>query len=111
MRAVLSLRTGTIPYECQFSRDGDRLVLGNYHGSVDIWDWRGAQFLLTLPASRGRASSVAQSPNGLTLDYTGWDPSLQICRALPWTSARNREFYQAVDDLRAVSERIAEQDE
>ncbi len=105
MLSELKVEAGTIPITCRFSSDGTRLFVGNYYGSVHIWDWRVGKFLLALPASKGRANSITQSPDGLTLAYTGYEPSLQICKALPWTLPRDADFYLAVDELRAFTKR------
>ena len=67
---------------------------------VRIWDWRIGKELLAL-SDAAHTVHVAAHPDGLTIAYSGWAPSLRIAKALPWNklTRRDGDFYHAVDDL------------
>ncbi len=78
-----------------FSPDGNRIFMcGN---RLWIWDWRIGKEVFALPAGRG----LAASPDGVTIATAGWNPSLSIAKALPWTNLTrgDGDLYRAVDDL------------
>ncbi len=84
---------------CVFSPDGSRIFAPCSDAKVRIWDWRLGKELLALSDVKV-ASKVAASPDGVTIAYAGWAPSLRVAKALPWITRRDAHFYRAVDDFR-----------
>ncbi len=104
---ALGKMRGSIPGEpgrritaCVFSADGDRLLTPCSDAKMRLWDWRIGKELFAL-SDAAWTVNVAAHPDGLTIAYSGWSPSLRIARALPWNELTRRDgnFYRAVDDL------------
>lgn len=87
-----------------FSPDGNRLFTGCSDAKVRIWDWRGKMILHSVSETQW-PPVVAVSPDGLSLAYGAWQPSLRLAKALPWRGINQRgsAFYEAVDKLRLFS--------
>src|SRR5262249_26542721 len=92
---------------CVFSADGNRVFIPCSDAKVRIWDWRLGKELLALSDAK-QTVQVAAAPDGLTMAYAGWAPSLRIARALPFSGAARRDvdFFRAVDDFRIYTARI-----
>jgi WD40 repeat protein/tetratricopeptide (TPR) repeat protein len=93
---------------CEFSNDGNRVLTACSDGMVRIWDWRLGKDLLALSDAVHTQHATA-SPDGVTLAYSGWNPSLRVAKALPWhkSTRRNGDFYRALDDLWAYSIKLS----
>jgi WD40 repeat protein len=89
---------------CVFSADGNRVFIPCEDAKVRIWDWRLGKELLALSDAR-QTVQVAAAPDGVTIAYAGWAPSLRIAMALPWQKSTQRDvdFFRAVDDFRIYS--------
>jgi hypothetical protein len=102
-RAAIQAGAGIHFLSCAFTPDGKRVLAPCTDAKVRLWDWRLGKELLAL-SDVTTATRSAVSPNGLTIAYAGWNPSLRIARALPWNGSRDAGFYRAVDDFRIYSE-------
>lgn len=93
---------------CQFSSDGNRIFTACSDAKVRIWDWRIGKELLSL-SDAAQTNHVAAHPDGLTIAYSGWSPSLRIAKSLPWNklTQRDGDFYHAVDDLWTYTARLS----
>jgi WD40 repeat protein/tetratricopeptide (TPR) repeat protein len=92
---------------CVFSADGNHIFMPCSDAKVRIWDWRLGKELLALSDAK-QTVQVAAAPDGVTLAYAGWAPSLRIAKALPWKKGtqRNVDFFRAVDDFRIYTARL-----
>ena len=100
-RALIQGEPGIEFSSCVFSADGSRILTPCNDSKVRIWDWRLGKELLAL-SDANLVSMLAASPDGVTIAYAGFAPSLRIARALPWNASTRRDvdFYRAVDDFR-----------
>ncbi|WP_165230636.1 WD40 repeat domain-containing serine/threonine protein kinase [Aquisphaera insulae] len=95
LRSSVQARPGVGFGHLAFSTGGDRLfVCGS---RLFVWDWRIGKELVSLSSPH----YAAVSPDGVTIATAGWNPSLTILKALPWSNlARgDGDLYRAVDDL------------
>jgi WD40 repeat protein len=92
---------------CVFSADGNHIFMPCSDAKVRIWDWRLGKELLALSDAK-QTVQVAAAPDGVTIAYAGWAPSLRIARALPWKKGTRRDvdFFRAVDDFRIYTARL-----
>jgi WD40 repeat protein len=92
---------------CVFGADGNHIFIPCSDAKVRIWDWRLGKELLALSDARQTVQAAA-APDGVTIAYAGWAPSLRIARALPWkkSTQRDSDFFRAVDDFRIYTARL-----
>jgi WD40 repeat protein len=93
---------------CVFTPDGNRILTPCSDAKMRLWDWRIGKELFAL-SDAAQTNLVAANPDGVTIAYSGWHPSLRIAKALPWNelTQRDTDFYRAVDDLWTYSARRA----
>jgi WD40 repeat protein len=106
--ATIPAQPGILLESCEFSLDGNRVLTACSDGMVRLWDWRLGKELLALSDAAHTMHATA-SPDGVTLAYSGWHPSLRIAKALPWdkSTRRNDDFYRALDDLWTYSIKLS----
>ena len=98
-RTSIQMKPGIALSSCFFSNDGNRIIGPCNDVRVRILDWRLGKELFALSDVK-KAWLAAVRPDGLTIAYAGWAPSLRIAKALPWTTQRSADFYRALDDFR-----------
>lgn len=66
------------PFAVAYSVQGDRLAVGTFRGTIDVWDTATARLLLSVKANARSVKSLAFSPDGTQLLSGGDDGTLSL---------------------------------